>query len=244
MNSAFIATLIMPIFFSAALAESTTKPSVAEERSEKQWHNKHNYLASLVRQASRKPPMDIFFLGDSLTEFWPEMGKSVWAAEFGKLSVLNCGVAGDTTQNILYRITHGELDGIAPKVIVLLAGINNLGLSPNLAPAELAQGLKAIVSTLRAKSPGSKILLLSIFPTADPVQTRIKETNKLLAELADQKSVFFLDIYNSFLDAEKRFPAAISPDGLHLNAKGYQIWADAMRPTLLKLLAEHALPAK
>jgi beta-glucosidase len=69
-----------------------------------------------VLQAGRKPPLDIYFLGDSITEFWPELGREVWQAEFGKLHVVNCGVAGDTTQNILYRITHGELEHVSPRV--------------------------------------------------------------------------------------------------------------------------------
>jgi len=184
--------------------------------------------------------MDIYFLGDSLTEYWPQVAKEHWEKEFGQFQVLNCGVAGDTVQNVLYRITHGEFDGIHPKVIVLLAGINNLGIYPDLPPEELVQGTKAILSVLKVKSPESKILLLGLFPAganpANPVRARILQTNRLLKEFADNKTVFYLDLYDRFLDKDGRMLPDISPDELHLNAKGYQIWADNMRPELNRLL--------
>ena len=200
---------------------------------------KHRYLVSLVLQASRKPPLDAYFLGDSITEFWPELGKNVWQAEFGRMRVLNCGVSGDTTQNMLYRLTHGEFENVTPKVVVVLAGTNNLSLFPDLEPDDLVRGLQRTVSTLRAKSPSSKILLLSILPSgqpSDPIRERILDTNQRLAALSDGTSVIYLDIFSAFLDARGRFLPAVSQDGTHLTAKGYQVWADSMRPTLRKLL--------
>ena len=214
-----------------------------QPRTDEAWLNKHHRLTSLVLEASRRPApeLDIYFLGDSITEWWPLMAKEVWDAEFGRLRVLNCGASGDRTENILYRITHGEFEQITPRVIVLLAGINNLGGSPQLRAEELARGLERIVATLRAKSPASKILLLSIFPAgerSDPIRARIVETNKRVAGLADNSSVFYLDIYAKFLDPNGNLPATNAPDGLHLSANGYQIWADAMRPTLQGLLRQ------
>ena len=147
---------------------------------------------------------------------------------------------GDTTQNILYRITNGEFDGIHPKVVVLMAGINNIGLNLTFSPEDLAQGVQKIITTLHARSPDSKILLISILPSGaaptSPARKRIQDTNALLARFADDKTVFFLDIYNRFLDADGNFNADISPDEVHLTTKGYQIWADAMRPKLQDLL--------
>jgi beta-glucosidase len=124
-------------------------------------------------------------------------------------------------------------------VVVLLAGINNLGHDAQLAPADLSKGIRQIVLTLRAKMPASKILLLSIFPAGDPgdpIRARILATNKLLAPLDDQSTVTYLDIYRAFLDPHDNFPVSLSPDGVHLSARGFQVWADAMRPTLTKLL--------
>lgn len=222
-----------------ALAASAPMPDFPQPCLDKRWMGKHNYLVGLVTKARRESALDIYFLGDSITEFWPELGNDVWLAEFRGKHVLNCGVAGDTTQNMLYRITHGEFERIAPRVVVVLAGTNNLGLDPQLGPEDLIKGLRRIVSTLRAKSPTSKILLLSIFPSGDPsssLRTRILETNGRLAKLGDDSSVFYLDIYKAFLDSEGRFLEGASQDGTHLTAKGYQVWADAMRPTLQKLL--------
>ena len=206
---------------------------------EKQWVGQHRYLASLVLQAIRRPRLDVYFLGDSITQFWPYDGKAVWQREFGGLHVFNAGVSGDKTQNILYRITQGEFAGISPKVVVLLAGINNLGEATELKPTGLAHGIERIVAVLRQKSPSTKVLLVSIFPSgepADPIRGRIQETNKIIAGLADGKAVFYLDIYDKFLDGHGVFPADLSPDGTHLYEKGYAIWAEAMRPVLKELL--------
>lgn len=214
-------------------------PDVPFPCMEKDWILKHKYLSSLVLQASHREQLDVYFLGDSITEFWPYDGKAVWQAEFGKLRVLNCGVSGDKTQNILLRITQGEFDRISPKVAVVLAGINNLGSSPDLKPEALAAGIGKIVATLHAKSPATKILVLSIFPPsepADPIRERIRATNRLMAKLADGKAVVFLDLYDRFLDDKGVVPFDVSPDGTHLYAKGYQIWADAMRPVLKEML--------
>lgn len=236
------------IAFYSAMAVTTfaaepPKPEVPQPCLKKHWLGMHNYLTGLVRQASQKPALDIYFLGDSITEFWPTHGKQVWAEEFGKLRVLNCGVSGDTTQNILYRTTQGEFERISPRVVVLLAGINNLGHSPELQPEDLAKGLQRILTTIQGKSPTSKILLLSIFPcdeVSSPIRTRIKETNRQLAKLGDDQSVFYLDIHDAFLDPAGNFTTAVTLDGTHLNANGYKIWADAMRPTLKKLLGSTA----
>jgi beta-glucosidase len=232
---------LLPLWLLAmnAFSAEPPRPDIAVPSLDKRWMGKHKYLASKVLQASQHPPLDLYFLGDSITEFWPEIASGVWQAEFGRWHVVNCGISGDTTQNILYRITNGEFDKIAPRVVVVLAGINNLGRDPALASAALTTGIQRIVAILRGKSPSSKIILLGIFPAEDPgspIRARIKETNKLLAPLADGKSVFYLDLERAFLDPDGNFPASLSPDGVHLNARGYQAWADAMRPMLLRLL--------
>jgi len=222
-----------------AVAGDAPRPDLPLPDTDKQWMGKHNSLTSLVAQASRKPPLDIYFLGDSITEFWPEIAKGVWDTEFSGKRVFNAGVSGDLTQNILYRITYGEFDHIAPKVVVVLAGTNNLGLYPQLPPDDVARGIRRIVGTLHAKSPTSKILVLSILPSGDQILcNRILETNRRVQEVNDGKSVVYLDIYSAFVGTDGRFLAGASLDGTHLSAKGYQIWADAMRPTLQKLLEE------
>lgn len=237
MNRLFLATTLLA---AAAVPAGELPVDQAAPGTDARWMRQHEYLTDVVRRASRAPRLDIYFLGDSIIEFWPRIAPAVWKAEFGKMRVLNCGISGDTTQNILWRITHGELEGISPRVVVLLAGINNLGRDPRLAPDELARELQRLVETVRAKSPESKILLLSIFPTAapgSPIRARIIATNQRLASLADGESIIYLDIHDAFLGPDGQMPASITPDGLHLNERGYRIWAGAMRGKLRELVS-------
>ena len=230
---------ILALMVSDSAEGSEPAPNLPVPCMEKHWLGQHNYLTALVRRAGNQGPVDVYFLGDSITEFWPTVGKDVWQAEFGKMRVLNCGVSGDKTQNILFRITHGEFDRIQPKVVVLLAGINNLSNSPDLQPEDLARGIQRIVSVVHGKSPASKVLLLSIFPAdepANPIRKRILATNELIAKLADDKSVYYLDIHDRFLNERREVPSELSPDGTHPSAIGYQVWAEAMRPLLRQLL--------
>ena len=236
------AALITSLFLAVlADANAIPNPEIPTPALEKQWFLKHNYLSSLVLKASRTPPLDIYFLGDSITEFWPTVASDLWNNEFSKLHVLNCGVSGDTTQNILYRITHGEFDHISPRVVVLLAGTNNLSLWADLPPEAVCRGIAQILREIHRRSPKTKILLLSIFPSSEPqsqLRERIMKTNKLLPLLTDQQSTFYLDIYGSFLDGSGQFLPGTTFDLTHPTAKGYQIWANAMRPVLAKLLGD------
>ena len=177
----------------------------------------------------------VLFLGDSITEGWGG-AKDVWEAHFGKDNPANFGISGDRTQHVLWRIANGELDGIKPRVLVLMIGTNNIG-----NPAEeILRGDLAIVNEIHKKLPKTKLLLLGIFPrgrdASDPAREKIKTVNNALSKLDKKKNVRYLDIGGSFLDAMGTLPPEIMPDALHPNHKGYEIWADAMQPTLDKML--------
>ena len=193
--------------------------------------------------------IDVLFLGDSITDFWRTTGKAVWEKEFAPLHAANFGISADRTQNVLWRLDHGEVDGISPKVVVLLIGTNNTGVETNGSPRnttdEAIQGVTLVVHTLLTKLPHSKILLLGVFPRADtkgppPGSTQIKDLNAALARLDDGKIVHFLDFSAKFLDADGKVTKENQPDLLHPNLKGYQIWADAIREPLSALLKESA----
>jgi lysophospholipase L1-like esterase len=183
-----------------------------------------------------KKPVDLLFLGDSITQGWND--NDVWKRFYGPRNAANFGIGGDQTQHVLWRIRNGELEGIDPKVVVLMIGTNNAG---SATAGEIAQGVRAIVMELRQKLPKAKILLLGVFPRGEkPNETREKldAVNTKIAKLEDGIHLKFLDIGRSFLNKDGTISSEIMPDYLHLSGKGYRIWADAMEPTLWQMLDE------
>ena len=188
---------------------------------------------------AKKGGVDVLFLGDSITAGWRGAGKAVWARDFEPLKAANFGIGGDRTQHVLWRIENGELEGIQPRVVVVMIGTNNSGSDP---AADIVEGVTAIVKTIRQKSPESKVLLLAVFPRGkqlpNPQNDKLIEVNKALARLDDGKSVRYLDIGSKFMGGEGNLPKEIMPDYLHLSAKGYEIWATAMLPLLNQMLGK------
>ncbi len=188
-------------------------------------------------EEAKKGDIDLLFMGDSITDGWRSGGKAVWDANFKPLKAANFGIGGDRTQHVLYRLRNGELEGFTPKLVVMMIGTNNLGGNTN---EEIVAGIKADVDEIRTKSPTSKILLLGIFPrgakATDGSRARIKDINAQIAKWDDKKQLFYMDIGEKFLDADGNLPKEIMPDALHPNAKGYQIWADAILPKVKELM--------
>lgn len=198
------------------------------------WLSRHEGFVNEAKAGG----IDLLFMGDSITDFWRNRGKTVWDKYYTNRQAANFGISGDRTQHVLWRIENGELDGINPKVMVLMIGTNNSG---DDSADHIAEGVEKIVSEMRAKCPKSKILLLAIFPRNRPTDTpeqleRIHQVNQRIAKLDDGKSVTFLDINHVFLGPDGKVPKDIMPDFLHPNEHGYQLWADAMEPTLEKML--------
>ena len=193
----------------------------------------HGKFVNIAKENTAK----LLFLGDSITAGWASQ-KAVWDAAFGQYSPANFGIGGDRTQHVLWRITNGELDGFTPKALVLMIGTNNSGSD---SPEGIAAGVTKIVETIQKKSPSTKILLLAVFPRGDktaqaPVREKLNTVNQHIAKLNDGKQVFFLDIGAKFLEPDGTLTREVMPDLLHLSAKGYQIWADAISPSLAKLM--------
>jgi lysophospholipase L1-like esterase len=203
-----------------------------------QFQPKH--LANL--EVAKRGDAELLFMGDSITDFWrnPEgnyAGKPVLDKYFGQWKVANYGIAGDTTQGVLFRLRDGEGQGIRPRAIMLMIGTNNTARN---SAAEIAEGVGAIVLELRRDFPQARILLLGIFPRSrpnDPVRATIAEVNRAIAKLHDGEHVHYLDIGQGFLDADGTIPADVMSDGLHPTTKGYEIWAQAVREPLSRLLA-------
>lgn len=197
-------------------------------------------------ERAKEGEIDVLFMGDSITDFWRNedgafAGKQVFDKYFGDMKVANFGIAGDTTQGVLYRLQHGEAEGYSPQAIMLMIGTNNT--RANTAP-EIAEGIGAVVLQMRKDFPDAKILLLAVFPRGrakDPVRADIAEINRRIAKLDDGAHVHFLDIGQEFLDANGNIPRDVMSDGLHPSAKGYEIWAEAVKEPLEQLLGVAAV---
>ena len=192
--------------------------------------------------------IDIYFEGDSITRRWhgtdyPEF-QANWKQNFFGWNAANFGWGGDTTQNILWRLEHGELDGVNPKIIVLLSGTNNVGreVPDDAKIADITRGVRAIVDLCRAKAPAATLILTAIFPRNDnpTVVPGINRINENLARFADGKKIRFLNINAGLADADGRLFDGLTVDKLHLTAKGYQVWADALKPIFTELLGPPA----
>jgi lysophospholipase L1-like esterase len=211
-------------------------------------------------QKARRGGIDVYFEGDSITRRWgatdyPELLAN-WKRNFFGWNAANFGWGGDTTQNILWRLQNGELDGVNPKVIVLLAGTNDVG---NSIPPEgeaarvsdVTANIQAILGVLQTKAPGAAIILMGVFPRNDSmaVMPIINHINHNLARLAEGRKIRFLNINDKLADRNGRlFDGMMNArDKLHPVLKGYQVWADALRPVLTELLGppakeDHAPP--
>jgi beta-glucosidase len=192
-------------------------------------------------EALKGRQVDLLMIGDSITHSWENGGKAVWEKYYADRNAFNIGFSGDRTENVLWRLQHGAVDGISPKLAVVMIGTNNTGHRQD-EPAHTAAGVRAILDELQTRLPKTKILLLAIFPRGADAGNRLRKindaTNAIIAEFADDQRVFYLDINDEFLDDDGTLPKSIMPDLLHPNPKGYEIWAAAMEPMIKRLMGE------
>jgi lysophospholipase L1-like esterase len=200
--------------------------------------NAHQKYVAIAKEGKAQ----LLFLGDSITAGWAGGGKEVWAKSFTQWQPANFGIGGDRTQHVLWRIENGELDGLKPKAAVVMIGTNNVG---NDTVEGIASGVTKIIETIRAKTPDTKILLLAVFPRGATAGTpekpnaqrvKLSQVNDIIAKLADNKHIFYMDIGAKFLQPDGSITKEIMPDALHPTAAGYQIWADAITPKLTELM--------
>jgi len=240
-------TLILLMIFGTAVFGQQPDPAESPLRRT----DKNSILAhEQLLEKAKKGRIDIYFLGDSITRRWGTSDKQYsmfyenWKQNFWGWNAANFGWGGDTTQNILWRLENGELDHLKPKIIVLLAGTNNVGkISPSVNPdpriENIPKGIKAILDVCRNKAPNAMILLMGIFPRNDNMEVMpiINQINQKIAKFADGQKIKFINLNPKLADKkDKLFPGMTVPDGLHLDLKGYQVWADALKPIFKKLL--------
>lgn len=191
-------------------------------------------------EIARRGNIDLVFLGDSITQGWEDAGKEVWDTYYSGRHAANFGMNSDHTQHVLWRIDHGNFEGIHPKTIIILIGINNSSAGD---PAqEIAAGVVAIVQKLREKTPESKILLLAIFPSGEqpdnPQRMRAIAANTIFQKVADGRMIRYVDIGDRLVNRDGTISQKVMPDFLHLSPRGYGLWAEAIEPVMKDLLGE------
>ncbi len=207
------------------------------DREQEWWQARHEAMNTRVAQGD----VDLIFIGDSITQGWEGSGKAVWDQYYASRNAVNLGISGDRTQHVLWRLDHGNIDGISPKAAVIMIGTNNSNGQDNTV-AEIADGIRAIVTRLRTELPEMDVLLLDIFPRGadtNPQRGKILQVNQIVRKLADRdEKVHYLAIGHHFVEDDGTISKAIMPDSLHLSPAGYRIWANAIEGTLRELMGE------
>jgi beta-glucosidase len=196
---------------------------------------RHRAFNERVKQGN----VDLIFIGDSITHWWEKAGKEVWENYYGHRNAVNLGIAGDRTQHVLWRLDNGNIDGISPKVAVVMIGTNNH--PPRNTGEEVADGIIAICNKLRTRLPKTNILLLGIFPREQKpcaMREELAKASKIASKIADGKKIYYLNIVGKFLEPDGSISKDVMNDYLHLTPKGYKIWAEAMEPKLAELMGE------
>ena len=191
------------------------------------------HKAQCAEMLSKKP--ELVFVGDSITARWPS---ELLQDKFGKYRPVNLGSGGDWIQNVLWRVQNGAFEQIKPKVVVILIGTNNI--TGGFTPDEITKGIGALLKALHEKTPGSAILLQGILPRGagikDPIDETIRQSNAQIAMLADNKTVFYLDVRDALLEPDGTISREIMPDKLHPAKPGFDRWMNVLSPVLNKML--------
>lgn len=223
-----LAVVLASAIASAQVAAPAHSAVTPEPRQDEWWQKRHQSMNERVAKGN----VDLLLIGDSITHGWEGAGKGVWEEFYGKRNAVNLGIGGDRTQHVLWRLQNGNIDGISPKLAVIMIGTNNSGSNK---PEEIADGIVAIVDLLREKLPEMKILVLGIFPRGpnadDPLRKVNIATNGIVAErVKDKPNVTYLDFGQKFLAADGTLSRDVMPDLLHLNDQSYRTWAESIEP--------------
>jgi lysophospholipase L1-like esterase len=196
------------------------------------------FVALNQRVKENQGQAEVIFVGDSITQGWEGNGKEVWAKYYAPRHALNLGITSDHTQHVLWRLDHGNLEGLKPKVAVVLIGVNNIP-EDNNTPRQVVEGVTAVVQKLREKLPETKVLLLGIFPFLEDFcaqRGKALQINQALHKLDDGQWIVFRDIGHLFIQPDGKISKDMMRDFLHPSPAGYRIWAQAIEPDLAAIL--------
>lgn len=237
MSSSCRLALILLVWFAPAPG-SAHAVIVPVPRVEPSWWHRQQELNQRVAEAGVHAEM--IFVGDSITQRWETDGKEIWARYYAHRNAVNLGISGDRTQHVLWRLDHGNLEGIEPKVAVVMIGTNNVTSAPACV-AEVAAGVTAVVSKLREHLPQTRIVLVAIVPRGEhpsALRGNVLQINQIIRKLADEQNVFWVDFGYRLVRDDGTIPPELMRDHLHLTALGYQFWAEALEEKLPGLLGD------
>jgi beta-glucosidase len=198
------------------------------------WMKRHEW----INGEAKKGGVELIYVGDSIVQHFDSKGKDTWERYYAPRHALNLGISGDRTQHVLWRLDHGNIDGISPKLAIVMIGQNNGGHNTG---KEIAEGVTAVVQRIRTKLPETKILLLGIFQRrAKPVPERadIAQANGIISMLADNKTIFYMDINPVFLQPDGTIPTVLMPDFEHPSPLGHRLWAEAIEAKTAELMGD------
>lgn len=227
---------VLPMAIAADAPVATSRPSTIDPqpRPDKWWQDRH----AAMNERVSKGDVDLIFIGDSITQGWEGPGRAVWEKYYTKRNAVNLGIGGDRTEHVLWRLDHGNIEGIKPKAAVIMIGTNN---SKNDSVQDIALGVTTIVKTLRERLPDTKILVCAIFPRGqapNDQRGKILQINQIINKLHDGKNVWFADFGYKFIESDGTLAKEVMPDYLHLSTKAYETWAQAIEPKLAKMMGE------
>lgn len=202
------------------------------------WKNRHLAINARAKQGH----VDLIYIGDSIVRSWMWDGQPVWDYYYAKRNGMIAGMTGDRTEQVLWRLQHGNIEGISPKLAIVMIGQNH---GPFNTGEEIGAGVTAIVQTLRQKLPETKILVLAIFPRGEkPTAERavLAKANEIASKLADGKHVFYVDVNYLFLRPDGSIPASLMPDFEPPNEEGHRVWAAAIEPKVADLMGDTLTP--
>jgi beta-glucosidase len=198
------------------------------------WLKLHEAHVKTVQE--NKGPVDVLLVGDSITIQWGES----WKKHFPDLKAVNIGIGGDKTQNVLWRLDHGGVEGLEPKAIVLMIGNNNMFFTPETGVEAAAKGIEMCVKNLLEKFPAAAIIVAKILPAHTPGNAfyeDIKKTNAALdpLKLDSDPKVMVLDLTIDFTNADGTIKKDLfTPDNIHLSPAGYAVYAERLKPLLAR----------